>query len=644
VPGVLVVALGFASGGFLPGPVALGATVLAVVLVVRLTAGERWWGAVSGGYLAGAGALALLATWTLLSGTWSHAPARALTEYDRALLYLLGFVVVGSCGRSAERLRWGVRAVAAGAVVVCACGLVTRVAPDVWTIHQAVEAERLSYPLGYWNALGLLAAIGIVLCFALTCDAAERRAVRVAAAAALPVLGATLLLTFSRGSIAAGAVGLAVLLVAGRPRALLSGALVAVPSIAVAASSAYGADLLASTQPTTAAAAAQGHHVALVVAVCAVLAAAARAALLVLDERIAGLRAPALLRSRRVLAGTGAVVLAAVVVLALAAGVPGTVKRQYDGFVQGDRISHSSSADIHERLTNPGNNGRIDQWRVALDAFRAQPLHGKGAGTYVLDWDRLRPDVYHVEDAHSLYIEVLGELGIVGFVLVVAAILLVLGGFLVRARGPDRVMGGALLGAGVAWALHAGVDWDWEMPAITFWFFALGGLALAAPASAPAVRAVPALGRVVVALGCLALALVPVTVYLSEGPLRDSARAFKRGDCATTVDRALASTSALGVRPEPFVLLGYCDVRLGRGDLAVRALNNAVRRDPRDWEARYGLALVRASAGLDPRPSLAQAARLNPLEPLVIAARRQFAGSDPGTWRRRAATARLPQE
>jgi hypothetical protein len=640
---VAVIGFGFASGGFLPGPVALAATVLAVVLVVRLTAGARAWGAVSGGYVAGAAALALFAGWALLSGTWSDAPARALVEYDRALLYLLGFVVVGSLGRTPQRLRWALRGLAFAAFAVCLCALVTRLAPDVWAISPEVSVDRLSYPLGYWNALGLLAAIGIVVAFALTCDDREHPVVRVLGAVALPVLGPVLLLTFSRGSIAAGAAGVLVLLVAGRPRALATGALVAVPAVAVAVMSAYGADLLASEDPTTAAAAAQGHHVALVVAVCALLAGAARAALLPVDRRLTALRAPAVLRRPAVRAAIAAGLAAAVVLVALAAGAPDKVQRQYDRFVQGDRISHATTADIRNRLTNPGNNGRIDQWRVALDAFSAERLHGRGAGTYALDWDRDRPEAYQVEDAHSLYVEVLGELGVVGFLLVVAALLLVLGGFAARSRGPDRVVGAALLGAGVAWALHAGVDWDWEMPAITFWLFAVGGLALAAPADAQAGRAVPPLGRIVLALGCLVLALVPARLYLSEGPLRDSARAFARGDCATAVDRALDSTSALGVRPEPFVLLGYCDVRLGQSELAVRALTNAVRKDPGNWEGHYGLALVRAAAGRDPRAELRIAQRLNPLEPLVFRAQRLLATNDPQAWKRRALTARLPQ-
>lgn len=47
-----------------------------------------------------------------------------------------------------------------------------------------------------------------------------------------------------------------------------------------------------------------------------------------------------------------------------------------------------------------------------------------------------------------------------------------------RARGPDRSMYAAVFTVMLLWALHTGIDWDWEMPAITLPFFALGGFML----------------------------------------------------------------------------------------------------------------------------------------------------------------------
>ena len=72
----------------------------------------------------------------------------------------------------------------------------------------------------------------------------------------------------------------------------------------------------------------------------------------------------------------------------------------------------------------------------------------------------------------------------------------------------------------------------------------------------------------------------------------------------------LDSLKAIPSRPQPFEVLGYCDARLGLDRLAVGAMEGGVDRDPENWELFYGLALVRADAGLDPRPAARQALRL----------------------------------
>ncbi len=654
VPGVLVVAFGFQAGGFFAGTVAAGVILLGVALVLRITLAERPFANLSVPFVVAAAALALFAVWTLVSGRWSDAPARALVEYDRVLLYLLAFVLVGALGRTPGRLRWAVRCVALAAVVVCACGFVTRALPDVWSVPVSVNNDRLGYPLTYWNALGLVAAIGIVLCVALTSDARESRVGRVLAAAALPLLGATLLLTFSRGAVVAVIAGIVMVIAVGRPAALLSAALVAVPSLLVALNGAYEADLLAQIDPTTAAATAQGHELAQLVALCALAAGVARAVLLLLDAGIARVGVPVRLRRRGWRWAANAAPAAIVLVAAIGLGVPGEISARYDGFF--NERAADTTGDVRDRLLAPGNNGRLDHWQAAMNGFHEDRMLGDGAGTYALRWDLDRMTSFQAEDGHSLYVEVLGELGLVGIVLLAIVLLLILGGFARLARGPDRMAGAALLAAGLTWALHAGVDWHWEMPAVTAWLFAVGGLALAGrvdpslppayPPDAARRRFRPALGsvgRIVAAIGVLLVLLVPLSIYRSQGPLLEAARAWSQGDCATAIDRALAARDALGVRPEPHVLIGFCDVRLGQPKLAVRALQRAVRLDPGNWEMHYGLALVRGAAGLDPRAQARDAARLNPSDSdLATALVTSLEGTDdPRAWRRRALRAPL---
>jgi O-antigen ligase len=636
LPGALIVYLGFNAGGFFPTTPAVVTIALLAVLAVRVCTARNPFEGFSPQLAVGASALALYALWTLLSGTWSHAPARALLEFDRALLYLVTLVLFGSIGRSPSRLRWMLRAVALGIAIVCVAGLITRVLPNVWAVSPGFVDKRLSYPVTYWNTLGIMASVGIMLCFHLASSRSEPALVRVLGSAAVPPIATTLLLTFSRGGIAAGAIGLVAYVFLARPRALLSGLLATVPATVIAVVTAYNADLLGSDNPTSPAAIDQGHHVALVVALCTLAAGLVRLALVLLDRRPPQLGLSPYARAR--LATTAWWSVAAILIVgSLALNAPSYVADQYD------RFAHTSAPPggvAKERLFDPSNNGRLAHWDVALDAFGDHKLHGNGAGTYQLLWAEHRPaslrELY-VRDGHSLYVEVLGELGIVGLLLLLVA----LGAVFIRLgnglRGPNRTLYGALFAAAFALTLHAGVDWDWEMPVVMIWLFALGGLALAAPRrrSRPGrLSSLPA--RALIGIGLVLLALVPAHVSASQSRLDDSLDAYRRGDCNAALESARSSISALATRPEPYEVTGYCYLRRREARRAAGEMQKAVDRDPENWEYRYDLALARGASGLDPRPAAREALHLDPLEPLTMEAMRRFDTRDPRKWKRTA--------
>jgi len=111
-----------------------------------------------------------------------------------------------------------------------------------------------------------------------------------------------------------------------------------------------------------------------------------------------------------------------------------------------------------------GPGDRPEYWRVALEDAQDHPLLGSGAGSFDDVWLERRTIAANVRDAHSLYLESLAELGPVGLALVLTAFAIPLVGA-VRARGqPLAVVAG---GAYVAFLVHAGLDWDWEVPAVT---------------------------------------------------------------------------------------------------------------------------------------------------------------------------------
>ena len=640
LPGALTVYLSFNGGGFFVEAPALAAIAVAIVLAVRTTLARRPFEGLGVPAAVVGGALALYAVWTLLSATWSDAPGRATLEADRVLLYLLVFVLFASLPRSSRNLAWILRGLALGIVAVCVVALVTRVAPDVWPIGPNIHDERLSYPITYWNALGLLAVLGAILSLHLTASDREPHWVRLPAAAAIPLLSATVLLTLSRGAVLAAAVGVTAYLVVGRPKAILPLAAVLPPSV-VAVVAAYEADLVGSEDYTSAAAVDQGHRLALILILCAVAAAAVRALFTWLEPRLAGY-IPFRAGRRAALAGALAVcVMAIVAVGAPLDDAPAYVERQYERFVEGEGVL--AGPDSRGRLTSASSNGRSDQWRVAIDRFSEAPLNGAGAGTYRLSWARYRPGGITVNDAHSLYIEVLGELGLVGLALIAVAIVTLLVVAARRARGPHRALYGAVFAAILAWAVHAGFDWDWELPAVTAWVFALGGAAVAARAGERRVSIAPSRRiRVPLTLLWIAVAVLPALAALSQLHLERSVAALKRDDCEPAIQAALSSLSALPARPEPWEVIGYCDARLGRDRLAIRAFRKALDRDPDNWELHYGLAVVQGIARRDPRPAARRALELNPHGDLTRAAVTAFRGEDADAWRRQALRAPLP--
>jgi O-antigen ligase len=205
----LIALLGFDQGGYAPTSwvwsaalLAIAAGVLALGRPVRPSPHE----------LAFLGALTALTAWTLLSAWWSLDPTGSVLEAQRLLLYLATASAVLLLARPSSRtaiLFGGLAAVAA----LCLAGLADALVGDdpIGAVTDDPSSEeRLSEPVGYANALALLAASGVLLAVGLA-SVVERPALRVACLALVPPLLATLYLTYGRGAWLALAVGLVVL-------------------------------------------------------------------------------------------------------------------------------------------------------------------------------------------------------------------------------------------------------------------------------------------------------------------------------------------------------------------------------------------------------------------------------------------------
>ena len=245
MPGLATGVLAFLAGGYFPIATGLAVAALCLLLVARMTITEKPVAGWSAPLAAMASALALFSGWTLLSGGWSDAPVRALIEFDRALLYLVMLVFVGlharGPGHLAVLLRWVALAIACASAVA----LLTRLLPATFPTSPGINDERLAFPLTYWNAMGMFAALGVMLLTHLTASEREPAGVRIAAAGALPIVAVTLYFTFSRGGDRRRVVGVVLYIVLAHPRGLLAALPAAGLPLAIALNRAYDSELLA---------------------------------------------------------------------------------------------------------------------------------------------------------------------------------------------------------------------------------------------------------------------------------------------------------------------------------------------------------------------------------------------------------------
>ena len=639
LPALLTALFAFRSGGFFPDATGAAAFLLLLLAVGRITLAHRPFAGWSPALSVCAGAWGLLAAWTLLSAVWSDAPLRAMVEFDRVLAYTLIVALLGSFARARGDLD---RALATVAFVLCgiaAIALATRLEPAALPISAGAEPSRLAFPFTYWNAAGVGFALGLVLALHVSAGGTRAWWVRVLAAAACPVAAVALYFTFSRGGLAVAVLGVVLYVALGHSRRLATTLVAIGIPTAIAVVVAYDADVLATAEYADAGS--EATRTTLVVLASALGAAVLRAAALPLERRLLAVRVSRPAR-RTILIGASAAVLAAVVVAAVATPLVSEIDDRRREFTERNFVTFTP--DNRDRLTQASANGRIESWRVARHAFEREPVTGTGAGTYHLQWQRERSGPFNLIDAHSLYLETLAELGVPGMLLLAVALLTPLGLALARLRGPERHAYAAFFAGGTMLLLHAAIDWDWEMPALFAWFVGCSGIVCAAGRSR---RPAPGPGRttrLLAGLGCLLLAVTPATVALSQSRLDAATRAFKGGDCSTAVDDALGGLSLLRIRPEPYELVGYCDLRAGQNELAVRAMESARTRDPHDWQYAYGLAVAQAFNGEDPRPMAALARRLNPQEALAIDLDDALRRSGPGRWPRVAARARIPQQ
>jgi O-antigen ligase len=572
------------------------------------------------------GVVTALFAWILCSNLWTGSPTRTMLESQRAALYIgaVGAILLLVRGASYRAL---LGAAWCAIALVCGYALATRLFPERLGITDVIAGYRLSEPVGYWNALGLFAAMGALLALGFVTHG-RSRVLRAAAGASLVILIVALYFTFSRGAWGALACGLVASIALERQRLRAVTALLAVapwPALGVWIGS--RSEALTRQGAALQAASDAGHRLALVLVALAAGAALVGVGFAAVASRV---------RVSRIARGAYAAALL-LILTALMTGVfarygsPVSIaERGYRAFTG---PPPATGGDLNRRLFTFSSVPRAQQWTVAWQDYRSHPWLGSGAGTYELHWLRDRPSPTKVVDAHSLYLETLAELGPVGLLLV----LMLLGLPLAAAAGARRrPLAPAAFGAYVAYLLHAGVDWDWEMTALTLTALICGAALLLCVRGQG--RGAPMSGRaraVLLALtvGLSAFSFLGFVANHAISASTDAARAADRDRAAGRLRTAAEhwDEGETQVRraarwapwsTEPWRALA--DAQLLRRDRsgAAASFRRAIAKEPNDWSLWYGLA--RASRGRAQRLALRRAARLNPLSPEVAALREQL--------------------
>lgn len=655
-PVTLALAAGLCALTFYAGGGLTAATMTTTEIVLSLLAGIALAGIALGaranrplyGLWPALGLLAF-ALFSGLSIVWSVQPDASWRDAGRLLAYAAVFAASAALARVAPR-RWPavLGGVALASVVVCAFALLMKCFPEHF--QEANRFARLYEPYGYWNALGLTAAMGAICCMWL---GARRSGHALLSALAYPAMGLlllTLLLAYSRGALLALAVGAALWLCLVPLR--LRGAAVLLAGGAAAGAIAawdFSNRALSSEGVPLSQSAAAGHELgALVVAMLLLLGVAGVASIFVTSRHAP----PAQLRRR---AGMALLALPLLAVLALVGalahsrrGLTGSISHAFHTLTN----THATVSNTPGRLTAVASV-RAEYWKEALKVFSAHPLLGAGADGYQVARLRYRTSAVAVKHAHGFIVQTLADLGVLGLLLALALLLAWAAAagrsthpFNRRWRGWRELRGGA--GAGwrtlgpqegrgygaerigmlsmlclvVVFGVHSTVDWTWYVPGTAFVaLICAGWLAGRGPLDAPAwplpsparvrealrARRRPSWARLGLAGACLLAALLAAWSQWQPQRAEDSreealALLATRSPAALGVARTAVSRDPLSAE----ALFTLADVQGERGESAAarRTLAQAVKlqpSNPQTW-----LALGRMDLAGDPRAALAE--------------------------------------
>ncbi|HEY7831559.1 MAG TPA: O-antigen ligase family protein [Solirubrobacteraceae bacterium] len=483
VAGLLCLIVFYAEGGpnaVNPRPMTtleMALTLASGAVVASVVAMRRFRGPAYG--LWPAGLLLAFAALCALSVVWSVQPDESWQNASQMLAYSALFAAAVALAHAA-RAHWSalLGGVLLAAVVVCGYALLTKVAPA--SLDSSDPYARLRAPYGYWNAIGLTAAMGVLACMWLGARRAGHALLSALSYPAMGLLLVTLMLAYSRGSLVAVGLGLALWLCV-VPLRLRGATLLLVGGVGAAGVVAwtFSQPALSSDKVALAQRVDAGGQLGVVLAVMLVALTAVGVAIGFATNR----HAPRPVTRRRM----GAIALSLPLIALV--GLVGLLAHSQRGLT--GSISHDVSAltdpnaavplNTPGRLTSVGSV-RARYWNEALEVFSEHPVLGAGADGYATARLRHRTVPLDVHHAHGFIVQTLADLGLVGLALILALLATWLAAagrathpFNRRWQNwrwrriqapytPERIGLLSMLCVVLTFGIHSLVDWTWYFP------------------------------------------------------------------------------------------------------------------------------------------------------------------------------------
>jgi tetratricopeptide (TPR) repeat protein len=275
---------------------------------------------------------------------------------------------------------------------------------------------------------------------------------------------------------------------------------------------------------------------------------------------------------------------------------------------------------VASHAASTSGSGRYQFWSVALDAFGDHPVGGIGAGGYETYWNEHASIPRAAGNPHSLFLQALSELGLLGLGLVLAFFAAIAVAALRRLAAIERraelAAAAAIVGAGL---LSAAIDWTWQLP-VVFAPVVIGGALLTGSALRERGierRSRQALGLATLGFAWLAICAAVILMF-SEARLESSRDAAADGDLAAASDDAKQAAALEPWSAGPRLQLALVDELQGDLPVARERIEQAIDRSPDDWQLWLIRARIETKLGdVDSATgSLAQARSLNPRSPL----------------------------